>query len=157
VSGFDPRALVTAVAASGARYAIIGGVAVGLHGNPRVTFDLDIIVPASAEDRQRLFDALEAELDDVAKAKRWVEEGGNARLDTELGTLDVLEEGVKELSWPTIEADLVMREAGDGTPIALSGLGTLVALKRLANRPLDRADLAALEEIHGELPDALEP
>lgn len=156
MSGFDPRALVGAVAASGARYAIVGGVAVGLYGNPRVTFDLDIIVPEAAEDRRQIFTALESVLEDLPRARRWVSEGGNVRLETELGTLDVLEEGVEDLSWREIEGDLVMREARDGTPIALSGLRTLVALKRLANRPLDRADLAALEEIHGELPEGLE-
>lgn len=149
MSGFDPRALVVALAASGARYAIIGGVAVGLHGNRRTTFDLDIVVPASAEDRGLIVAALDGHLDEPERATAWVEAGGNLRLETDLGVLDVLEEG--ELSWEAIEPEIEWRSAEDGTPIPLSGLRTLVAPKRLADRPLDRADLAALEEIHGEL------
>ena len=151
MTGFDPRALVVALAASGARYAIIGGVAVGLHGNPRVTFDLDVIVPGDDDDRRLIVDALAEHLDDPQRAQRWVDGGGNVRLDTDLGVLDLLEEGEGELSWDSVDADIERRSAEDGTPIALCGLRTLVALKRLADRPLDRADIAALEEIHGEL------
>jgi hypothetical protein len=151
MTGFDPRALVLALAGSGARYAIIGGVAVGLHGNPRATFDLDIVMPDAPDDRARVVDALEAHLDDLERARTWVEVGGNLRIGTDLGVLDVLEEGAGELSWEAIESDIEWRSTEDGTRIPLSGLPTLVALKRLAGRPLDRADLAALEEIHGEL------
>jgi hypothetical protein len=152
MSGFDPRELVRAVAGSGARYAIIGGIAVGLHGNPRATFDLDVLIPASAEDRRAIVAALSGRLSDSAAAERWVDAGGNMRLETTLGVLDLLEEGIGELSWETVAADLESRTAEDGTPIVVSGLRTLVALKRLADRPVDRADLAALEELHGELP-----
>ena len=151
MTGFDPRALVSALAASGARYAIIGGVAVGLHGNPRTTFDLDVILPGSADDRRLIVEALADHLDDPERARAWVETGGNLRIETDLGVLDVLEEGESELSWDAVEPEIEWRTAEDGTRIPLSGLRTLVALKRLANRPLDRADLAALEEIHGEL------
>ena len=151
MNGFDPRALVRALAASGARYAIIGGVAVGLHGNPRTTFDLDVIVPESEDDRKLIVDALSEHLDDPDRANTWIEEGGNARVETDLGLLDVLEEGEGELSWNAVEPEIEWRTAEDGTRVPLSGLRTLVALKRLANRPLDRADLAALEEIHGKL------
>ncbi|MEK6277475.1 MAG: hypothetical protein AABM29_05640 [Actinomycetota bacterium] len=148
---FDPRALVAAVAASGARYAIIGGVAVGLHGNPRTTFDVDVIIPDELEDRRLIVDSLSDQLDDPAVARRWIEAGGNMRLETSMGVLDVLEEDIGELSWDSVESDLVSRVTEDGTTIAVSGLKTLAALKRLADRPVDRADLAALEEIHGKL------
>jgi hypothetical protein len=40
------------------RYVIIGGIAAILHGVPRVTFDLDILIEASSENAQRLLDAL---------------------------------------------------------------------------------------------------
>jgi hypothetical protein len=40
------------------KYLVIGGIAAVLHGVPRATFDLDILVEASPENAQRLLDAL---------------------------------------------------------------------------------------------------
>ncbi|MFQ6036232.1 MAG: DUF6036 family nucleotidyltransferase, partial [Sedimentisphaerales bacterium] len=40
------------------RYMVIGGVASVLYGIPRATFDLDILIDATADNAQRLLDAL---------------------------------------------------------------------------------------------------
>jgi len=40
------------------KYVIIGGIASVLHGAPRATFDLDILIEASPENASRLLDAL---------------------------------------------------------------------------------------------------
>ncbi len=40
------------------RYLTIGGIAAILHGVPRTTFDLDILIEATLENAQRLLDAL---------------------------------------------------------------------------------------------------
>lgn len=40
------------------RYLVIGGVASVIYGVPRATFDLDILIDATAENAQRLLDAL---------------------------------------------------------------------------------------------------
>lgn len=42
------------------RYLVIGGIAAVLHGVPRATFDLDILIEANEENAQRLLNALEA-------------------------------------------------------------------------------------------------
>ena len=42
----------------GVRYIVIGGIAAVLHGVPRATFDLDILITASADNAQHLLDAL---------------------------------------------------------------------------------------------------
>jgi hypothetical protein len=39
------------------RYLVIGGIAAVLHGVPRATFDLDILIEATPENAQRLLDA----------------------------------------------------------------------------------------------------
>jgi len=41
------------------RYVVIGGIAAVLHGVPRATFDLDILIKATRDNAQRLLDALE--------------------------------------------------------------------------------------------------
>jgi hypothetical protein len=40
------------------KYVIIGGIASTLHGVPRATFDLDILIEATADNAKRLLDAL---------------------------------------------------------------------------------------------------
>ena len=40
------------------KYLIIGGIASVLHGVPRATFDLDILIEATADNASRLLDAL---------------------------------------------------------------------------------------------------
>jgi len=41
------------------RYLVIGGIAAVLHGVPRATFDLDILIEANEENAQKLLNALE--------------------------------------------------------------------------------------------------
>jgi hypothetical protein len=40
------------------KYLVIGGIAAALHGVPRATFDLDMLIEATAENAKRLLDAL---------------------------------------------------------------------------------------------------
>ncbi len=40
------------------KYLVIGGIAAVLHGVPRATFDLDILIEASPDNARRLLDAL---------------------------------------------------------------------------------------------------
>jgi hypothetical protein len=40
-------------------YLVIGGIAAVLHGVPRATFDLDILIEANTDNAQRLLNALE--------------------------------------------------------------------------------------------------
>lgn len=40
------------------KYVVIGGIASILHGVPRATFDLDILIEATPDNAQRLLDAL---------------------------------------------------------------------------------------------------
>ena len=42
------------------RYLVIGGIAVAIHGVPRATFDLDILIEATSDNATRLLDALVA-------------------------------------------------------------------------------------------------
>ncbi len=40
------------------KYVVIGGIAAVLHGVPRATFDLDILIEATPDNAQRLLEAL---------------------------------------------------------------------------------------------------
>jgi hypothetical protein len=41
------------------KYVVIGGIATVLYGVPRATFDLDVLIEATAENAERLLEALE--------------------------------------------------------------------------------------------------
>ena len=41
------------------KYVVIGGIAAILHGVPRATFDLDVLIEATDENARRLLDALD--------------------------------------------------------------------------------------------------
>jgi hypothetical protein len=49
---------LAALDASEIRYLVVGGIAVGFHGEPRYTKDLDVLVHVSAPDHLKLFDCL---------------------------------------------------------------------------------------------------
>jgi len=44
--------------ASGIKYLVVGGIAVGFHGEPRFTKDLDLLVHVSPKEHQRIYDVL---------------------------------------------------------------------------------------------------
>jgi hypothetical protein len=73
------------------------------------------------------------------------------RAKTDAGLIDIIRGGLPPLDYTTVEGRATMADYGDiSFPVA--SLSSIVGFKRLADRPRDRNDLAALEEIHGKLP-----
>lgn len=61
----DPAiAVLTALEREGVRYAVFGAIALGLHGLPRFTEDLDLLVDPAPENVERLRRALHQVFDD---------------------------------------------------------------------------------------------
>lgn len=54
----DFHDLFATFAAHDVRHVIVGGCAVGFHGHPRHTKDVDVLVDPSAENAARVYDAL---------------------------------------------------------------------------------------------------
>lgn len=50
---FEP--VLAALDAAEVRYVVVGGVAVVLHGHPRLTADLDLVIDLAAEPASRAF------------------------------------------------------------------------------------------------------
>ena len=156
----DPQPLLRFLHQRNIAYIIIGGVAVAAHGYPRPTMDLDVVPDPDRDNLTRLARALSelhavpAEGDDFASGEfpmdaRDVDDlagGGNFRLDTDLGPLDVMQ-------WITgIEVDNLYAELDasalsftlDDIPHRYCGLGHLRAMKEAAGRPRDLDDLQHL-------------
>ena len=158
----DPVALLRLLHERGVEHIIIGGVAVAAHGYARPTDDLDIVPAPDPGNLRRLANALAeiearpAERGDVAPAEfpadatsaEDLARGGNFRLETALGALDVMQ-------WVVgIDADDLYRELEHDalpfrlqeTPLRYCGLSHLRAMKQAAGRPRDIDDLEHLPE-----------
>jgi len=158
----DPVPLLRHLSERGVEHIIIGGLAVAAHGHVRPSKDLDI-VPASAHDNlKRLTTALidmnatgaeagerdPAELPMSALRVDDLEQGGNFRLTTDLGDLDIFQ-WVKGIEAEDLYAELY-REAlageVEGVAVHVCSLEHLRAMKRAAGRPQDLIDLQRLGE-----------
>lgn len=126
------------------RYVVIGGIAAVIHGVPRVTFDVDLLIEATRENAQRLLDALadaglgtaslttpeEILANEITVFKDYV------RIDVQTSTPGL----AFDAAWAhreTVEAQ--------GQSFYVVSRQDLIAAKRAAGRPEDLADLRILE------------
>lgn len=165
----DIAALLRKLHAAGVEHVLIGGLAVNAYGVIRSTKDIDICPAPDRANLTRLAEMLEnigvrqlGVADEGFAANEMpldptraedLAAGGNFRLETPLGVLDVMQ-------WlPGIDADRAYdrlaprsREAhAFGIPVRVCSLPDLRAMKRAAGRPQDLLDLADLAEAQ---PDA---
>ncbi len=157
---FDPQAIFERLHEAGVRHVVVGGWAVNAHGYQRYTGDVDICPDPEPGNLGRLaavlraLDARQLGLEDFGVDElpgdptdpESLAQGGNFRVETRLGTVDVLQ-------W--LAADDGEVEFGDladgavtaevfGTPVTVCSLEALLSMKRAAGRPKDLDDLEAL-------------
>lgn len=143
-----------------ARYVIVGGLAVNLHGHQRFTKDVDLALDLS---RERLLPALTAlrdagyvpripvrieELADSVTRERWIREK-NMKVfqlyhDARRVTVDIMVDlpiEFEELWEDAVDVEL------SRTTVKVASIDHLVRMKRLAARPQDTVDVEALELI----------
>jgi predicted nucleotidyltransferase len=153
---FDPAGILRALNDREVDYLLIGGLAVIAHGHLRATADVDIIPRPESANLERLAAALadlraelagvDAHLLGIALDAATLGEGANFTLTTTHGDLDVMQE-VPGMSAYQALADQAVSTELDEVPVRVLALNDLIELKRAADRPLDRADVAALSEI----------
>lgn len=140
--------LLSSLLAAKARFLVIGAYAVGVHGRPRATKDLDIWIEATPENAIRVLDALQrfgAPLGDLT-ARDLDHVGTGFKMGNPPRRIDILTqiEGISfEEAWPNhIDAAF-----GDTVRCPVIGLNDIITNKRAAGRPQDLADVHALEKI----------
>jgi hypothetical protein len=130
-----------------ARFLVVGGYAVGVHGRPRATKDLDVWVEATPANAPKVIAALRvfgAPLMGLAEQDLGAP-GVGLRIGVEPGRIDVITKisgvefdeawsGRTEASFADVRAPVI-------------GLAQLLANKRAAGRPQDLADVDALERL----------
>ena len=145
---------------AGARYVIVGGLAVVLHGHRRLTADLDLVIDLTPVEVQKTVAALEglglrpqlpvhaADLARASVRERWVRERGmlvfTLRDATGYRAVDLLTASpipFAELWERAVEVVL------EDTTVHVASIPDLIQMKRLAGRPKDWTDIEALESI----------
>ena len=152
--GPDLAGVIAAANEAGLPFVLIGGFAVVAHQYVRATEDVDLLISGDrALDPQLLafLGAIDANRRGVAIDPGALDQMETLRVRTRYGLVDLLREGVTPLDFQTVWED-ALRISFHGQPARVASLASLVALKRLADRPRDRLDLLELERIHGALP-----
>ena len=141
--------LLRALLGADVRFLVVGAYAVGVHGRPRATKDLDVWVEASAENAPKVINGLiefGAPLMGLTESDLQTP-GVGLQIGVEPGRIDVLTSvsGVRfEDAWPR----KVQANFAEGLRCDVIGLDDLLQNKRAAGRPQDLADVAALERLH---------
>lgn len=161
----DFEQLLRRLADAGVQFIIVGGVAGGLHGAARATYDLDIVYARDRPNLERLRGALAPLAPYLRGAPaglpfRWDAEtlarGLNFTLTTTAGDIDLLGEIAGAGRYENLLSNSIDVEAL-GVTCRTVTLPMLIALKRAAGRPRDFDAIAELEvlleEQHRHEPD----
>jgi hypothetical protein len=144
-------------------YLLVGGLAMVLHGVPRLTMDVDLVVALRPDNLERLIRAARTlsltpsvpvqieELADPAKRAAWMREKGMLAFplrspEASSPTIDVLIGARLDFDAAysrRVKADL------EGTPIWVAAVEDIIAMKQETGRAQDQADIALLRKLQG--------
>jgi hypothetical protein len=153
----DVRVLAEALAKGDVKYAVIGGAAMAFHGFPRMTKDIDLLLPVDSANNRRLMDALKA-VPDLRAALRtlkqkWLDEGYSTAVEGEINvdllfvaadrTFNELREHILKINY-------------DGVPVLVLDIDGMLMTKE-TSRESDKADRLKLERLKAALAKADRP
>jgi hypothetical protein len=144
-----------------ARFVVVGGVAVVLHGHVRVTFDVDIVVEPDESRLRSLLQILDAagfvprlpvallDFADAELRRQWVEERGMMVFTVHdpkdpLRTVDLF--AAPPIPFDELWSRSVVFDLDD-MRVRAASIDDLITMKTTAGRPQDTLDIAALERI----------
>jgi hypothetical protein len=156
-----------ALEAAQVRYVTVGGVAVVLHGHARLTADLDLAVDLAPDQAAAAITALEAlglqprlpveatGFADPLVRRSWVEEKGMTVFslwdpDDPMLAVDLFV--VEPVPFHDLFARSETIDLG-GVRARVASIDDLIAMKRIAGRPVDLEDVDALRAIREESSD----
>lgn len=138
----DLKRICAALEKAGVKYVLVGGMAVGFHGRPRMTHDIDLLVDPSPQNVAKIKEALSCLPDNAAQEVR-PEDVQN------YGVVRIADEVVVDLIGKI--GDITADNAGvevldlEGTRVRVADLETLIKTKQ-GLRQRDREDLLFLLE-----------
>jgi predicted nucleotidyltransferase len=144
----DFKDLLKSLNSNKVRYLLIGGYAVILHGHPRLTNDLDVVIRNDSENIDRCIDALRefgfggSDL----TPKLFAEPKSIVRLGVEPVKIEILNY-LEAVDFDDAYERREVRSAED-IEIALISLGDLLANKKAVGRDKDMLDVKELTKIN---------
>ena len=140
----DFREFLRLLADSQVEYLLIGGYAVGYHGYPRATQDLDVWIASNPENADRTVEALRKFGFDIPELNRDLFLGKDTIV--RMGVPPIRIEVAMSLSGVEFESCYANRvqEVIDGVPVNIMGLSDLKVNKKAAGRHKDLDDLEHL-------------
>jgi hypothetical protein len=129
-----------------AEYLVVGAYALALHGAPRFTGDIDVLIRPTLDNAGRVLDAIAAFGFPVAPLtpKRLCEDDALIEMGVPPVQIHVMS-AISGVTWEAAWAGRVEHDAA-GRRIPFIGRQELLANKRAAGRAKDLADLEALGE-----------
>lgn len=157
------ESIVRALGEARVRYLIAGGLAVVAHGHTRFTGDVDLVLDLDGDNPLRAVEALAglgyrprapvamADFADAAKRRSWIETKGMTVFSTwseahPATEIDLFVENPLEFAAAFDRA--VRFEVSPGVTATFVSLADLIAMKKLAGRPVDLDDIRVLGSIH---------
>jgi hypothetical protein len=145
----------------GVRYIVVGGVAVVLHGHPRLTADIDLVIdlePAAARQAMRTLTAMglrprvpvEPEaFADPDERRRWIEERGMMVFNlydpaNPLRSVDLFVESPIPFDELWSRSKQISLSSGE---VRVASIEDLITMKGNTGRSQDSADIEALEAL----------
>ncbi|MCK5231251.1 MAG: nucleotidyl transferase AbiEii/AbiGii toxin family protein [Desulfobulbaceae bacterium] len=146
------------------RYLLIGGLAMNLHGIPRMTMDIDLVIALDTENLEKLIDAATSlhlqpvlplaltDLLDPAKRNHWARDRNMVAFalrpsQTDGPTLDILIDPPIDIVKALSRA--VFRDLGQ-TKAVLASIEDMIFLKEKSGRAQDLADIEHLRRLQEE-------
>ncbi len=160
---FNPTELFQALSEAEIDYVLVGGLAVAAYGYVRATQDLDLCPNPSEENLKRLADLLQEleavnrDADNFAPDEfvphdlEGLSRGGNFRLFTTLGPLDVMQylRPFEAKSWKKLSYKAEPRTVF-GQTICVCSYDDLLAMKTAAGREQDETDIKNIKAARRE-------
>jgi hypothetical protein len=130
-------------------YVLLGGAAMALHGFPRMTKDIDLLLPRNARNNARLLKALDALREDLAlevvPEKKTLDAGFSTSAEGELG-IDLLYVAASR-RFEDYRKHIIARSL-DGVPVKILDVDGML-LSKQTDRPEDIPDLQRLTRLKG--------
>jgi len=139
----DQRDLLCAFNANGVEYLVVGGHAVNVHGVPRLTKDLDVLIRSSVPNSERVYRALldfGAPLQGYGPADFYGHPDDILQIGVEPNRIDVLQ-SISGVNFDEAWIERVNLEVEDGVQAPFLSLDHLLTNKRVSGRPQDLADV----------------
>jgi hypothetical protein len=144
----DYEDLLRELVEGGVEFLLIGGWAVAVHGHPRATDDLDVLVRATPTNARRVIAALQrfgaplethGVTEQLFSRAKWGYRMGRKPQVIELLTR------IDGVTFAEASAEAIVTRVG-ALDVPVIGRAALLANKRAAARPKDLADVEALEQ-----------